>query len=100
MPGRAETDLYCYQARSILSQAEEVVKSLKRNGAYEGHILMAAQCITALRHLSRIIEDHHRHCASDAVAAAVDPPIAVKRRWWSIARRRSGSEDRAIEASV
>ena len=98
MPDLAEVDLYCEEARNIIIHAKEIVQDLERNGACEGHNLMAAQCIVALKRLNQIIESHRKRLAFEALPNAVDPPTSIKRQWWSVVRWRPRSEERTFEA--
>src|ERR1700710_926887 len=98
MPDLAEVDLYCEEARNIIIHAKEIVHDLERNGACEGHNLMAAQCIVALNRLNQLMENHRRRLAFEALPNAVDPPISIKRRWWSVVRWHPRSGDQVFEA--
>jgi hypothetical protein len=60
MSDPAQIDLYCNEASNIITHAEEIFQKLSHNGACEGHNLMAAQCIVALKRLSQIIERRRR----------------------------------------
>jgi hypothetical protein len=94
----ARANLYCNEARSIITHAEGIVQNLSHNGACEDHNLMAAQYTVALKRLGQILERHRRHHACDAAPYSVDPPAPVKRhRWFAIALRPRGKA-RALEA--
>ncbi|SDA09416.1 hypothetical protein SAMN02799622_00114 [Methylobacterium sp. UNC378MF] len=97
MPDLAEMELYCAEARNILSRAEEIVRSLGRKGACEGHRMMASQGIAALRHLDRIIERHRNRLAFEALPNVVGPP-PQKRSWLVYLRQRGGQVGHGIEA--
>lgn len=88
----SDARLCCDEARSIIERAEEVVELLGQNGACEGHKLVAAQCIVALRRLSQLVEGHRTRLASEAQSNALDAATMIKRPWWFILRSRSGRE--------
>lgn len=94
----AHIDLYCNEARSIITHAEEIIQNLSHNGACEGHNLMATQTVVALKKLDQILERHRRHLAFDVLPNAVEPPNPIKRHWWSAMWRRPRGEGSAFEA--
>ena len=96
MPDLAEMELYCAEAREILARAEGTLDRLRRNGACEGHRMMANQGLTALRHLSRIIERHRNRLTFEALPNAVSPPAPQKRVWRPLLRRRATDEGRFV----
>ncbi|MGH1573491.1 hypothetical protein ACRAWG_26035 [Methylobacterium sp. P31] len=98
MPDLAEVELYCLEAQGLIARAEETVHRLGRDGACEGHRLMATQGLAALRHLGRMVDRHRNRLASDAPPNAVSPPAPRKRHWWPSLRQRAGSHDRVFEA--
>lgn len=100
MSDLARANIYCNEARNIIAHAEEIVQNLSHAGACEGHNLMAAQHMVALKRLSQILERHRRHLAFDAAPYRVDPPAPVKRhRWFAISLRPRGKA-RALEARI
>jgi hypothetical protein len=98
MSDLTQIDSHCREARNIVFRAEEILQTLRRGGACEGHNLIAAQNIVALKRLSQILERHHRGLASDALSTAEDPPVLTKRHWWSALRWASRSQSHAVEA--
>ena len=98
MSDRSGVNLYCEEAKNIVIHAEGIAQRLIENGACEGHNLMAAQCIVALKRLNQIIESHRKRLAFEALPNAVDPPTSIKRQWWSVVRWRPRSEERTFEA--
>ena len=92
MPDLAELEFYCAEARDILARAEATVDRLGRNGACEGHRMMAHQGLAALRHLSRIIERHRTRLTFEALPNAVSPPAPQKRPWRPFLRPRPAGE--------
>ena len=89
---QSQAELCCVEARKIIERAGEVVELLSQNDACEGHKLMAAQCVVALRRLGQLVEVHRARLASEVHSDAIDPPISLKRRWWFIVLWRSGRE--------
>jgi hypothetical protein len=90
--------LYCDEARNIITRAEEIVQNPSHNGACEGHKLMAAQYIVALKRLGQILERRRRQLAFDAAPYSADPPAPVKRQWCLPVLLRPGGKVRAFEA--
>jgi hypothetical protein len=86
MSDLTQIDTYCREARNFVFRAGEIVQALRRDGACEGHNLVAAQNVVALKRLSQILERQQQRLASDALPKAVDPPISTKRHWWSALR--------------
>jgi hypothetical protein len=98
MSDLARANLYCNDARSIITYAEEIVQNLSHAGACEGHNLTAAQYMVALKRLSQILERHRRQLAFDAAPYSVDPPAPVKRHRWFAISLRPRSKARPLEA--
>jgi hypothetical protein len=92
MPDLAELEHYCVEAREILARAEATLDCLGRNGACEGHLMMAKQGLTALRHLSRIIDRHRTRLTFEALPNAVSPPTPQKWTWRPLLRQRPADE--------
>lgn len=88
MPDLAEMELYCLEARALIARAEDTVHRMSESDACEGHRLMAAQGLTAMRHLNRIIELHRNRLAFEALPNAVTPPAAPRRTWLATLRQR------------
>ncbi|MDN3571587.1 hypothetical protein [Methylobacterium longum] len=93
-----QINLYCQEASNIIAHAEAVAQSLRQNGACEGHNLMAAQCIVALKHLGQILEKRRRHVTFDAVPHTGDPPAPINRHWLFALSLRPRGKARASEA--
>lgn len=89
MTNLAQLELFYWEARDIVSRAETDMLRLERDGAREGHLLMAAQILAAVRHLSRIIEHHchHPERATLPLPATAGRPAARKRVWWIVPLR-------------
>ena len=89
------TDL---EARDIVAHAEAVVLRLVQDGACEGHVLMAMQVLAALRHLNRIVEQHHVQMKSVIPPASAGRTPARRRSWWIGALRlaRIGAGNRSV----
>ncbi|SDM94489.1 hypothetical protein SAMN05216360_104340 [Methylobacterium phyllostachyos] len=100
MPDLVEMELYCLEARGLIARAEDAVQQLGANGACEGHRLMAAQGLTAIRHLNRIIELHRNRLAFAALPNAVSPPTPPRRTWLALLRQRLTSGDPVLETRV
>lgn len=88
MPDLVELEAYCHEARSLIVRAEEAVLRMEQNGACEGHRLMAAQGLGAIKHLNRIIELHRNRLAFEALPEAVSQPLAPRRNWLAVMRHR------------
>ena len=88
MPDLAEMELYCAEARDIIARAEETVYRLARNGACEGHRMMAGQGLAALRNLSRIIERHRNRMAVEILPPVVSQTGPQRRSWLPFVRPR------------
>jgi len=97
MPDLAEMELYCLEARGLIARAEAAVLAMNANGACQGHRLMAAQGLTAMKHLNRIIELHHNRLAFAALPNAASPPVAPRRNWLSALRQRLAISGPALE---
>ncbi|MCJ2069938.1 hypothetical protein MKK75_14230 [Methylobacterium sp. J-030] len=97
MPDLAEMELYCLEARGLIARAEDAVHAMVENGACEGHRLMAAQGLTAIRHLNRIIELHRHRLAFEALPNAVGLPVAPRRSWFFALRQRLTPGGPALE---
>jgi hypothetical protein len=93
MPDLTEADLYCREAQSIVVRAEEIRQFLSRNGACEGHCLIVAQAVLALKRLNNSIERHRDHLAFEALPNAISPPARIRNRWWSKIRWRARRQD-------
>ncbi|MEL6060793.1 MULTISPECIES: hypothetical protein [unclassified Methylobacterium] len=100
MPDLAEMELYRLEARGLIARAEEAVRALGADGACEGHRLMAAQGLTAMRHLNRIIELHHNRLAAEALPNVATPPVAPRRTWLAALRQRLAIGGPALETRV
>ena len=100
MPDLAEMELYCAEAREILACAEGTLDRLRRNGACEGHRMMANQGLAALRHLSRIIERHRNRLMFEALPNAVSPPASQKWSWRPRLRQRPADEGRFAQTGI
>jgi hypothetical protein len=98
MSGLACTDLCREEARNIIAQSEEIVQTLGNNGAYEGHDLMAAQCILSLKRLGQIIERRHEALAFEAMSDAQAQPVQVRRHWRLMPRWYPGRKGLPTEA--
>lgn len=66
--------------------------------AYEPNHLRSSQSNLTIKRLNLFLEQHHRRLAADALPDVVDPPIVIKRRWWSALRWRSRQQNHATEA--
>ncbi len=88
MPDLAEMELYVLEARGLIARAEEALHRLDETDACEGHRLMAAQGLAAIRHLHRIIELHRNRLAFEALPNAVTPPVVPRRTWLAGLRQR------------
>ncbi|MGH1587842.1 hypothetical protein ACRBEV_05170 [Methylobacterium phyllosphaerae] len=74
-------DLYREEARNIIARTEEIVQKMGQKRACEGHKLMAAQYILALKRLSQMIERHQRAVSVKVAPNAQAQPIKIRRRW-------------------
>lgn len=92
MPDLGELDLLRDEARSFVLRAEGTVQRLTENGACEGHRLMAAQGLVAMRRLEQMIERGRARAAFEARPYAVDKPPPAKRAWWPVRSWRSGND--------
>ena len=97
MPNLAELELHCLEARGLIARAEEAVQRLDAHGACEGHRLMAAQGLIAIRHLNRILELHRNRLAFEALPNAVSQAVMPKRSWLAIVRQRLSIAGPALE---
>jgi hypothetical protein len=97
MPDLAEMELYCAEARDIIARAEETVHRLARNGACEGHRMMAGQGLVALRNLSRIIERHRNRMTVEILPHAVSPPAPQRRSWLPFLRPWGAGDGRVLD---
>lgn len=100
MPDLAEVELYCLEARSLIARAEDAVQRLAQNGACEGHRLMAAQGLSAIKHLNRIIELHRNRLAFEALPNAVGPIEPPRRRWLFVLRQRFAIGVQSLETQA
>ena len=92
MPSLDAVELYCAEARQLVARAEAIVERLNRNGACEGHRLMASQGLAAIRRLDHIIDGNRKRLASDGPHPILDEALPAKRRWWPMIRRRAGDD--------
>lgn len=97
MPDLAEMELYCAEARDIIARAEETVHRLARNGACDGHRMMAGQGLAALRNLNRIIERHRNRMTVEVLPTAVTQPAPHRRNWLPFMRPRGAGEVRVLD---
>lgn len=97
MPDLAAMELYCQEAQSLIARAEEAARSLAQNGACEGHRMMAAQGLTAIRHLNRIIEQHRNRLVFEALPNAVGSINQPKRSWLLVLRQRLSPRGASLE---
>jgi hypothetical protein len=98
VPDLAEMELYCLESRGLVARAEDAVDRLVEDGACEGHRLMAAQGLTAMRHLHRIIELHRNRLVSEALPNAVGQTVPPpRRRWLATLRQRLTPGGPALE---
>lgn len=86
------------EAREIIAHAEADLLRLVQDGACEGQVLMAVQVVAALRHLGRIVEQHHGQSAGATPPASVHRRPTHKRAWWIGALRlaRTGAGTRTV----
>lgn len=98
MTSLALLEHFCAEADAIVADAEEQYRRLTLSGACEGHLLMAAQALTALRNLGRIVDHHRIHAASAAVPDAVTRSNPGKRPWWTGAWRIARADLRRLNA--
>lgn len=91
-----EVDLYCAEAESLVIRTEGIVWRLTEDGACEGHRLMAAQGLKAIRQLDRIIQEHRKRLVFEVSPNAVRQPSQKKRTWWPLLKRRT--EDDSLHA--
>ena len=97
MPDLAEVEFYCLEARGLVARAEDAVHRLDQYGACEGHRLMAAQGLVAIRHLNRIIELHRSRLAFEALPNAVSQTAVPRRSWLANVRQRLSMRGPALE---
>lgn len=100
MPDLIDMELCCLEARGLIARAEVAVHTLNANGACEGHLLMAAQGLAAMRHLNRIIELHHNRLVGEAHPTVVSPPVVPRRTWLTVLRQRLAIGGPALETQV
>ena len=76
-------DRYLVEAHALLQRTEECEAELRRNGACEGHLFLAAQTLRAMRRLQATVEQSRISVAA-LPSSPLTPAIAVKRsrRWW------------------
>lgn len=98
MTGLALLEHFCAEADEIVADAEEKHRRLTLSGACEGHLLMAEQALTALKHLRRIVDHHRIHAASAAIPDAVTRSNLGKRPWWTGAWRIARADLRRLDA--
>ncbi|MGH1587715.1 hypothetical protein ACRBEV_04345 [Methylobacterium phyllosphaerae] len=96
MSDLGELDLLRDEARRLVLRAEGIVQLLTENGACEGHRLMAAQGLVAMRRLEQMIERGKARAAFEARPYAADQPPPAKRAWWPVRSWRS--RDAGIQA--
>ena len=89
MSDRAEVDAYLAEAASLIRRAEECTSRLHKDGACEGHRLMAAAALMAMHRINLLMKAHRDLSA----AGTAPPPVAYrlpeKRRWWQVVSSRS-----------
>ncbi|WP_336487768.1 hypothetical protein [Methylobacterium nigriterrae] len=92
----AEVDRYLAEGARLIAQAEARRRQIDRDCAREGHRLMAAQILTAMRRTLRLIEDHRIGLAAAATDPALAPVRAGRARWWPAFVRRRGYHQRIL----
>jgi hypothetical protein len=93
----AKMESYCTEVREIVSDAERIIHLLNQVDICEGHRLMAAQAVVAIRRLCRIIELHHNRLLVTSVIEETDLPNPTRLSWLSLVRHRFLSTSRAVE---
>lgn len=81
-PTLAEVDQYISEGISLIAQAEERLRQLERDRACQGHLLMGAQILTAMRRNLRLLQERRDSLEKEAAALPVVPPVREKQHWW------------------
>ncbi len=95
-----KADRYRQEAGHIVARGEDIVLTLKKEGACEGHVLMASQILSALRRLDRLIEEHGKRVAASQVPDVDGQSIATYRSWWSVIKWPSRNRASLFEANI
>jgi hypothetical protein len=82
-PTLAELDSYLDEGICLISQSEERLLQLERDGACRGHLLMGAQILKAMRRNLRLIQERRNSLEKEVAILPVALSVPGKRRWWS-----------------
>jgi hypothetical protein len=98
MASLAQLERFCAEAEVIIAEAEDNYRRLIQTDACEGHRLMAAQVLAALRHLGRIVDRHRGQAATAAMPDTMIRSTLGKRPWWTGAWRIARVDLRRLDA--
>lgn len=96
-PLLAELDLYLEEGTHLMARSEELLLQLKHDRACEGHLLIGAQILMAMRCTLQLLQEHRHHLEKQAALLPVAPPASAKRPWWAFWRYPQG-QPRHIES--
>ena len=80
----AEVDHCLEEGAHLLTQAEERVRTINQAGATEGHRLMSAQILKAMRRTLQLMQEHRASLAQQIAVLPVALPAPQGRRWWPL----------------
>jgi hypothetical protein len=87
LPTLTEMDSYLDEGIYLISHAEERLLQLEGEGegddASQGHLLMGAQILKAMRRILRLIQQRRNTLEIEIALHPVAPLVPEKRPWWS-----------------
>jgi hypothetical protein len=82
MSDHADIEAYLAEGTSLIGRAEECTSCLRRNGACEGQLLVAATTLIAMHQIDLLLKAHRDRLIVETASAPTAPPMPGKRRWW------------------
>lgn len=95
-----KADRYRQEAGKIVARGQDILLTLKAEGACEGHVLMASQILLGLKRLDRLIDEHGKRLAASQLPDLDGQTIATYRSWWSVIKWPSRNRARLFEAHI